>query len=66
MGDQIQMYTYIENHQLYVVMPHSGRIFRVRESPYDQFIEVVLEKVLQYQADVVELIKSTQAQSIEG
>ncbi len=54
------MYTYIKDHELFVLIPESGRVFKIKQFDHENlYIEVT--EIMNYQKEVVDRIKETNA-----
>jgi len=55
------MFTYIKNHQLLVLNPTTGKIYRIHLSSNEQDLVVILDEILSFQADVDKCIIDNKA-----
>lgn len=56
------MYTYVKDHELFVLVPMTGRIYRISLSGNGQDLVIIHDDTLIYEADVAKYIKDNNAQ----
>jgi hypothetical protein len=58
------MFTFIKDHELFILNPNTGRIYKIKLSFNGQEISVIHENTLNFEADIERCIKENKAQLV--